>query len=208
MSSVRNSVKMELGTKRIKIILYLVLGIMTAISIYYLYTQVQIGRIQYIMANLNLIDPTYLAVALLTVGVLVPTILGLYLVVYYVSKLHTLISSIEPRQPLDIEEKLSTINEINIKLDTITYELNELRNILNSVKDEIKEVGAEEAKVEYTSKEESKDEVEVAEGSIEIVEEAVEPDEKDIEERIMEIRSLVQEIRKVGDELKKLKEMI
>ncbi len=116
-SSLKNKIKVLGNTReerlfRIKIIMYTILGLAVATSIYYLYTVNQEVGIDKMLRELYNLDYNYFTILILLIGIIVPVIVGIYIIAFYISQLKMRMARLERELFFQIIEIKKLIMEI------------------------------------------------------------------------------------------------
>ena len=186
---------------RLKIILYLILIFSAGIGLYYLYNlNIEIGLFN-ILAHVDSLGFTYLATIILLLGVIVPVLIGIYIIAFYISQIRLSINIIPSlkEEMIVIRNEIETLREI---LDNINNDIIIMQQEKKEEETNVEEIGEEETITDANDEEEDKE--------LEEIEGRNKRDTGEIkEENDLEIlEDLLSGLREVGKELEKLRKKL
>ena len=176
---------------KLKIIMYTILGLAVAISIYYIYRINQETGIDNILGRLYTLDYNYFTILILLIGIIVPVIVGIYIIAFYISQLKRRMARLEKELFFQITEVKKLIMEIL----TVIEEKDTSEEV---VKKEDREMSKEKTMEDETVKEETSD--------LAVDEDHEEDLDMDrAEDNVELLRELLDGLKEMGRELEKLR---
>jgi len=97
---------------KIKIVMYTIMVLAVAASIYYLYTVNREIGIDTMLGRLYSLDYNYFTILILLIGIIVPVIVGIYIIAFYISQLKTRMTRLERELFFQVIEIKKLIGEI------------------------------------------------------------------------------------------------
>jgi hypothetical protein len=97
---------------KIKIVMYTIMVLAVAASIYYLYTVNREIGIDTMLGRLHSLDYNYFTILILLIGIIVPVIVGIYIIAFYISQLKTRMTRLERELFFQVIEIKRLIGEI------------------------------------------------------------------------------------------------
>jgi len=201
------------GLRRIiavKIGLYLILAVASAISLQYLINLYTSGRMMLLISSINLVNYPYVSMFILILGIIVPMVAALYIIAYSISKISSKIGeTLETGGDKIIDE----VGIIRDKLDEISVAIDKLGRQLDEFRDEFKKINGLKAELDKLSLPTSNEDINIR-GEVEIDKSRVkllgeESDKRGSLKRDIEaLKELIGGVRRLREELRKLKDNI